>query len=178
MIDMPHRPTNFWSTVVKPYFAEEGTLDIRRQEDQVNGSDNDTEPIEQAKPTKPTKPTEPTKLTELTEPTKPTKPIKRCGRGRLKGSRNKVSNKETNIRRSACYYPAKDDDFDNQFIAAVIEEIETSMAFMTGKEQADMELALKLRKDSIITAPRALFEASTKQEVDGLIARGVFEFVQ
>jgi hypothetical protein len=52
------------------------------------------------------------------------------------------------------------------------------MAFMTSKEQADMELALKLRKEGIITAPGAPFEASTKQEVDGLMARGVFEFVQ
>jgi hypothetical protein len=52
------------------------------------------------------------------------------------------------------------------------------MAFMTRKEQADMELAIKLRKDGVITTLGDLFERSQQQEIDGLIARGVFEFVQ
>ena len=52
------------------------------------------------------------------------------------------------------------------------------MTFMTSKEQADIALTLKLRKEGKITTPRALFEASTKQEVDGLTGRGVFNFIQ
>jgi hypothetical protein len=52
------------------------------------------------------------------------------------------------------------------------------MAFITRKEQADIELAIKLRKDGVITTPGDLFERSQQQEINGLIARGVFEFVQ
>jgi hypothetical protein len=52
------------------------------------------------------------------------------------------------------------------------------MTFMTRKEQADMELSLKLRKDGVITTPGGPFEKSQQQEIDGLVARGVFEFVQ
>jgi hypothetical protein len=52
------------------------------------------------------------------------------------------------------------------------------MAFMTCKEQEDIELAIKLRKDGVITTLEDLFKRSQQQEIDGLIARGVFEFVQ
>jgi hypothetical protein len=58
-----------------------------------------------------------------------------------------------------------------------MEEGNVSMAFMTCKEQADIELAIKLRKDGVITTLGDLFKRSQQQEIDGLIARGVFEFV-
>jgi hypothetical protein len=48
---------------------------------------------------------------------------------------------------------------DNQFIVA-IEEDNVLMAFMTCKEQANIELAIKLRKDSVITTPGNLFKRS------------------
>jgi hypothetical protein len=59
-----------------------------------------------------------------------------------------------------------------------MEEDNVSMTFLTRKEQADMELSVKLRKDGVITTPEGLFERSQRQEIDGLITRGVFEFVQ
>jgi hypothetical protein len=40
-----------------------------------------------------------------------------------------------------------------------------------------LELLLKLYKKDVITNPRALFEVSQQQKIDGLIAQGVFEFV-
>src|SRR5438309_7941638 len=52
------------------------------------------------------------------------------------------------------------------------------MAFIIYKEQANIKLSLKLRKEGVITTPGALFEASRKQEIDGLIAKGVFNFVE
>jgi hypothetical protein len=52
------------------------------------------------------------------------------------------------------------------------------MAFMTRKEQADIKLAIKLRKDGVITTSGDLFKRFQQQEINGLIARGVFEFVQ
>jgi len=50
------------------------------------------------------------------------------------------------------------------------------MAFITNKEEANKELSLKLCKEGLITTPSALFEASQKQEINGLIGRGVFKF--
>ena len=43
------------------------------------------------------------------------------------------------------------------------------MAFITSKEQANIILALKLQKEGKITTSKALFKASTKQEINGLI---------
>ena len=50
------------------------------------------------------------------------------------------------------------------------------MAFITAKEKADFKLAKQLRKEGRITTLGAPFQASDKQEIDGLIARGVFKF--
>ena len=55
--------------------------------------------------------------------------------------------------------------------------VHTTTVFLTKKEQSDLELSMKLRKAGIITTPRRPFELSQKQEIDGLIARDVFEFV-
>jgi hypothetical protein len=47
---------------------------------------------------------------------------------------------------------------------------------MLSKEELDLQLLLKLQKDSLITIPSVLFEVSRKQEIEGLITRGVFSF--
>ena len=49
---------------------------------------------------------------------------------------------------------------------------------MTCKKQADIELSLKLQKNSIITTPESPFEKSQQQEINSLVIREVFEFVQ
>jgi len=41
-----------------------------------------------------------------------------------------------------------------------------------------MELSLKLRKDGVITTPGGPFEKSQQQEIDRLVARGIFEFIR
>jgi alpha-glucuronidase len=64
----------------------------------------------------------------------------------------------------------------NQFIAAIKED-NVLMAFITHKEQANIELAIKLRKDGVIITLENLFKRSQQQEINGLIARKVFEFV-
>jgi hypothetical protein len=47
----------------------------------------------------------------------------------------------------------------NQFIAAIKKD-NVSMVFITRKEQADIELTIKLRKDSVIITLRDLFKRS------------------
>jgi hypothetical protein len=51
------------------------------------------------------------------------------------------------------------------------------MAFITSKEQADIELSIKLQQEGIITTPGKPFKESQWQEIESLIANGVFEFV-
>jgi len=51
-------------------------------------------------------------------------------------------------------------------------------AFITKKEQDDLELAQELRKQGVITTLGLLFKASQDQEINSLIARGVFKFIQ
>ena len=87
-------------------------------------------------------------------------PQPRRGRGRPKGSRNRQHLV----------------NFEEQFVTAIESGDELSMAFMTAKEKADFELAKQLRKEGRIITPGAPFQASDKQEIDGLIARGVFKF--
>jgi hypothetical protein len=53
-------------------------------------------------------------------------------------------------------------DFEEQFITAINKETETSIAFITSKEQADMELSKKLCQEGIITTPGKPFEESQR----------------
>jgi hypothetical protein len=119
-IDMRHGPTNFRSTVVKPYYAEEEQ--VRPVEEPVN------------------------------------KPVNVQRRGRPPGSRNKPKPKAT--RQSARQHAANLQDIDDQFISAVQEGQEICIAFITNKEQADIELSVKLRKEGTITTPGLPFEQS------------------
>jgi hypothetical protein len=95
-------------------------------------------------------------------------------RGRPKESRNRQRTENNKLRRSEQHLITEHND---QFITA-IEEDNVSMAFMTCKEQANIELAIKLQKNGVITTPEDLFKRSQQQEINGLIAREVFEFVQ
>jgi hypothetical protein len=51
-----------------------------------------------------------------------------------------------------------------------------SIVFLFTKKKSDLKLLLKLRKDNLIKTPSVLFEASQKQKIEGLIARGIFSF--
>ncbi|KAF7122850.1 hypothetical protein CNMCM5793_000960 [Aspergillus hiratsukae] len=71
-----------------------------------------------------------------------------------------------------------DTDLEDQFLNAIQEGKEVSMALMTNKEQADMELSIKLRNEGVITTPGLPFEQSQNKEIKGLIAKGMFNFIQ
>jgi hypothetical protein len=51
-----------------------------------------------------------------------------------------------------------------------------TIIFISSKKELDLQLLLKLRKDSLITTPSVLFEASQKQEIESLIAKRIFSF--
>lgn len=150
-IDMPRGPVNFRSTVVKPYFIEEP--ESRVMSDGANNSSESTSEGEQEQP----------------------QPV-RQGPGRPRGSKNVRVLRNQKTRRSRRQTRPSTRQLD-QFILA-IEENKVSLAFLSRKELSDMELSLKLRKEGVITTLGGPFESSQQQEIDGLIARGVFEFVQ
>jgi hypothetical protein len=136
-VDMPYGPTNFRTTVVKPYFTDPTDQEV--PEEQPNQRLPDQSETEQDLP-------------EDTIRVIPEETIRRRP-GRPKGSRN--------IRKADHYLTTTLDD-----------------QFTTRKEQADIELATKLRKDGLITTPGKPFERSQQHEIDSLITRGVFEFVR
>ena len=138
-IQMPHGPTRFRSTVVRPYLRDDSNsipdpmdhgldhIELHEPNLPSNDKDRDWEPPESIE-----------------------SPPLRRGRGRPKGSKNRP--KVQNI----------DDSIDSAFISA--------------KEASDLELCLQLRATGKITTPGSPFEASTKKEIETLIARGVFRF--
>jgi hypothetical protein len=76
--------------------------------------------------------------------------------GQPKGSRNRQRTENNKLRRSEQHLIT---EHNNQFIAAIKED-NVSIAFITRKEQTDIELAIKLRKDGVITTLRDLFKRS------------------
>jgi hypothetical protein len=50
------------------------------------------------------------------------------------------------------------------------------LIFLTSKEELDFELSLKLYKKGCIIIPSKPFEVLQKQEIEDLIARGIFSF--
>jgi hypothetical protein len=92
------------------------------------------------------------------DPPPPVVPIpeERPRRGRPRGSKNKPKDTDEDFRPGKAY----------------------TTAFVTRKEEADWELAIKLRQEGKITSPGLPFEESDAKEIDNLLARGVFELVQ
>ena len=120
---------------------------------------------------------DPNNVTEPESPENPDDelPVRR-GRGRPKGSRNTVR-PEQPLRRSVRQVEGRSvRQAEDQSITATIGD-EEFMVFLSRKEQTDRELATKLRKDGVITTPGEPFERSQQQEIEGLIAQGVFEFI-
>jgi hypothetical protein len=75
---------------------------------------------------------------------------------RPKRSRNKQRTKNNKLRRSERHLITK---YNNQFIVAVKKD-NVLIAFITRKEQTDIKLAIKLRKNSVIITLKDLFKRS------------------
>ena len=55
---------------------------------------------------------------------------------------------------------------------------ETTDIFISHRERADYDLALKLRQDGVITTPGDPFEQSDLTEIESLLANGVLQPLQ
>jgi len=150
-VDLPRGPRNFRITVVKPYHAEEGQLDLPAPEEHAGHSaqaEDDPAHSEQAQE-------RPAEIPEAAGEVRDTivvndePPRRRRGRPR----KNPIPT----------------------FFAEIHPAINT--AFLTAKEEADYALAVELRKKGIITTPGKPFEESDKAEVKALVDRGVFHII-
>jgi alpha-glucuronidase len=101
--------------------------------------------------------------------------VQRRNQGRPPGSRNQPRPAAT--RQSARQHATNLQDINNQFISVIQKGQEICIAFITNKEQADIKLSIKLREEGTIMTPRLPFKQSQTNEIEGLIIRGVFEFV-
>jgi hypothetical protein len=111
------------------------------------------------------------------EPDRPVETQRRA-RGRPPGSKNKPKQVTTIVRRSNRLSAPDHQDLEDQFINAIQGRQDISMTLMTNKERADMELSIKLRNEGVIKTPGSPFEQSQDKKIEGLIAKGVFDFVQ
>jgi hypothetical protein len=170
-VNMPYGPTKFRSTAVRPYYrdSESGLqpepspepvaptpqqqqLDLPQQPSQL------PQPALQEGP--PTD--EPTlELPDHYEDWPPSLPPVKRGRGRPKGSKNRPK-----VLQDAVQYRQ----------ANTVPCSSSYGAFITAKEEADLQLSKQLRAEGKITTAGAPFEESTRKEIDSLIARGVFRF--
>ncbi|KAK1914047.1 hypothetical protein P3342_007293 [Pyrenophora teres f. teres] len=73
---------------------------------------------------------------------------------------------------------SRNDRLNANTITQLSKNKDKSEVYITKKEEADHELAIKLRNDGVITTPGTPFEASDDQEISDLVGRGVFEFEQ
>jgi hypothetical protein len=159
-VQMPYGPTNFRSTVVKPYYTN-GTSPSPNAHPE-DDFDKDTP--------------ETGNSAELDTDQQQEQPIARRGRGRPKGSKNKS---KIHVRFAEDINDTiEDEDFDDYFITALNDGTELTITFMSSKEESDRLLALKLRQEKKITTPGEPFELSDKKEIDTLIGDGVFRFEQ
>jgi hypothetical protein len=155
-IEMPHGPTKFRTTVVKPFYHDEDNDKtygqpkdniadrVKPQNDPVSSDEPDDDPP------------------EVTGDTIVIPPVKERTRRRTRGPR--------------LVDPISTSSIDDAFIKAAVEGTTIDMAFMTAKEEADWQLCLQLRQEGRITTPGRPFELSDRTEIDALQAQSVFRF--
>ncbi|KAL0929723.1 uncharacterized protein CTRU02_215366 [Colletotrichum truncatum] len=150
-VDTPRGPKTFRSTVVKPYYEDpdQPPNSIAAPEEEEPEAEIPQQEVVRDEIIVAGGGSEPDEPQEAPEP-----PRRRPGRPRKRPLPIAHFTEEFN------------DDPDYQQI------------FLSIKEQADEELAIKLRREGVITTPGEPFEQSTKQEINSLIARGVFKFTQ
>ncbi|KAK2005367.1 hypothetical protein LZ32DRAFT_642395 [Colletotrichum eremochloae] len=70
-------------------------------------------------------------------------------------------------------------NFDSRDDDILLQETDVPhVIFLSAKEISDLELAKQLRARGVIRTPGKPFEVSAKEEIDGLIERGVFEVIK
>jgi hypothetical protein len=72
-------------------------------------------------------------------------------------------------------HPAEHEPLDSD-INTILQNIMELSIFLTSKKELDFELSLKLYKENYIIIPSEPFEVLQKQEIKGLITRGMFSF--
>ncbi|KAI0994429.1 hypothetical protein K3495_g13753 [Podosphaera aphanis] len=172
-VAMPNGPVNFRSTVVKPYYSTLATQNnntqehIELQSQRVGAQPEDVERASIEEQTKNLKITFPNNSGDNQCKNQPLK------RYSLRSNRNNVLFQF--MIGDECHHSSP--DLKDQSLTSFKNSDNNYSSFITNKEIADRDLAVNLRSRGVITTPGAPFEAAQKQEIDNLIARGVFDFV-
>ncbi|XMA09892.1 hypothetical protein WAI453_002683 [Rhynchosporium graminicola] len=149
VVQLDSGPKRFRSTIVKPYLRPQSEHEDDSELPLQDDGGDEEHPVQE-------------------EPSQ----VRKSTRGRIPRRRFAI---EAEFSAEA---EAEDDYFDEHMLAEVLLEKEVNMAFLSRLEKADLELSKKLRQEGVITTPGEPFQASDQQEIEGLLAQGVFEFVQ
>ena len=89
---------------------------------------------------------------------------------------DKENSPDDTPRRSPRNVPNPDDHISG-FSTDVTANMDMVKVFLTEKEARDRQTSIELRAKGVITTPGGLFAFSRRKEIDGLLARGVFELI-
>jgi hypothetical protein len=148
-LDMNGRHGMFRSTVVKPYYKDP-MVELARPENSTTGGVQTETPMEET-----TQAVNPVPVQGHTPEQEDDNPP------RMQLRRDRKRSRKIQLQ--------------DQFFA---QENDVAGVFLSSKEQADALLAIQLRAEGKIKTPGMPFEESTQYEIDALIARGVFKFIQ
>jgi hypothetical protein len=147
-LDLPHGPTSFRSTSVKPYYRTEA----------ISQTEN---PPEVNIPLQPL-------LEEEEQQPEPVSTDSTIKPHPFIVTRNP---------RIAIEIPRFRPNPDSYFLSVFITSTSLDEIFLTEKEARDRQLSVELRTKGIITTPGDPFQYSRRKEIDGLVARGVFQLI-
>ena len=161
-VEINGKSTNFRTTVVKPYYNDEGPAKDDAGPPVTLTGMNDI-------PTAP----------EIPNPILPDIPEKR-GRGRPKGSKNRPKavpeGLDALMMGHTDDYPMANQRLQTPTSPPISNRQTTFEIYLSGKEQAALHLSAQLRKEGKIKTEGAPFEIADQTEIDALIAQDVFRF--
>lgn len=166
-LDLPNGPVKFRSTLVRPYYHDDTTATASL------GPPRTDQTVPQAPTTHTPTPITPHPshdiIMPMNAPLGPARTEQKLPRkrGRPPGSKNKPKEKAPATPLATTLAP--------QAPVGPIPQL-PYQAFLTQKEKDHYDLAVKLRRDGVITAPGDPFEESDNKEITDLIARDVFRF--
>lgn len=157
-----NREFSNYSNLVKPYYRD-NSEEIPPSTENADSEASDRNEFSPDEDEEDERQYQPQKAQQISQPAK-------RGRGRPKGSKNRPK-----VQMDRQHFSGLENlDQEDCFVWAMENGSEINMAFITAKEEADYELAVKLRREGAITTPGEPFEASDIQEIQGLEDNGVY----
>ena len=162
-LQLPRGPVNFRSTAVKPYYRSDDTKTGAPSPQIMDPIDKENLPDD--------------------TPRRSPRNANIHGDRPIQEGQPSITGDQTTIREGNAPIPesANVPDPNVHIISGFFTDVTPNMdivdVFFTEKEARDRQTSIELRAKGIITSPGGPFSFSRRKEIDGLLARGVFELI-